>query len=119
MTHNDLREDSIEHYACCPIVIAFACEKLHMSQEHVGNLATFLCLTRDTPDDVRILQLLLLYAVYNATNTLRHAHSPLPMQDRSALLLQFTQQGANGSCVARRALTAALAMQRNVRPRHE
>ena len=43
MTHSDLREDSIEHYAHCPFVIAFARDKLHMPQEHVGNIEVFLC----------------------------------------------------------------------------
>ena len=119
MTHSDLREDSIEHYAHCPFVIAFARDKLHMPQEHVGNIAAFLCLSRDTPDDARVLQLILLYPVYGATNTLRYSRTTLQPQQKNALLMQLAQQGANGCCVARRALNAALARWRSVRPRHE
>ena len=119
MRHSDLREDSIEHYAHCPFVTTFASDCLHLSQEHVGNTAAFLCLNRDTPEDVRILQLLLLYAIYCATNILRYTRTPLTTHQKKALLLQLVQQGASGCSVARRALNTALSTRRNVRPRYE
>ena len=119
MRHSDLQEDSIEHYAHCPVVVDFARRTLHMSNDASGTTTSFLCLDRDTPEDVRILQLLLLYAVYSATNTLRHSCEPPSAQHVPSMLMQFVKQGAQGSCSARGALSAALNVQRAVRPRHQ
>ena len=63
--------DSIEHYAHCPVVRAFARDTLNMPGHTVGNLLGFLCLHANFDPQTRITQHLLLYAIYSATNKLR------------------------------------------------
>ena len=86
-------EDSIEHYAHCPVVVHFAVNKLKLPTHLTTGLRGFLCLDRDVSDEVRTLQLLLLFAVYSASNSIRFGKCPAPA-DISELLFQFVHQGA-------------------------
>ena len=67
----------------------------------------FLCLDRDVDDNMRTLQLLLLYAVYSAANTLRFRHAGSAGISMDALLLQYVNQGASTSSAAQQALYQA------------
>ena len=64
-------EDSLEHYAHCQVVRDFARKSLQLPDSSVGRTCALLCLNRDVSDEIYTLQLLLLYAVYSATNSLR------------------------------------------------
>ena len=106
-------QDSIEHYAHCRIVRAFAANRLRLPSHLVGNLQSFLCLSScvGVGDDSRTIQLLLLYAVYTATNILRFSTNPQPLQSMEEFLLQLVHQGAGGSSNAQRVVNEMLAGQ--------
>lgn len=55
------------------------------------------CSNRDVTDDTRTLQLLLLYAVYTASNCLRFCQPELDPAKWHEFLLQYVQQGASQS----------------------
>ena len=99
--------DSIEHYAFCPVLKKFAIQQLRIPQHLVGTMLGFLCLDRDVDDNMRTLQLLLLYAVYSAANTLRFRHAGSAGISMDALLLQYVNQGASTSSAAQQALYQA------------
>ena len=107
--------DSIEHYAHCSIVEAFATQVMHLPSDTVGGMLNFLSLDRGVADDTRTLQLLLLYAVYAATNCIRFASPSLRSQDVHEFLLQYVPQGASG-CVSTQKVVNQF-MRRNVRRR--
>ena len=88
-----MAEDSIEHYAHCPCACDFACHTLHLPENAFGSSQSFLVLGVDAPDDILILQLLVLYACYSATNSVRHGRCSNEGNDydRRDFLLQFAQ----------------------------
>ena len=100
--------DSIEHYAHCKAVRAFAADILHLPHQVVGSLQGFLCLSAGLDDDTLTLQLLLLYAVYTATNVLRFAQPCAPIGSVKELLLQFVHQGARNSSNAQHVVHRAM-----------
>jgi len=108
--------DKIEHYAHCPVVVHFGCHVLQLPCAQVGGLINFLCLGRDVSDESRVLQMLLLYAVYSATNCLRFAKPKLGNADMKEFLLQYLHQGASQSSSAQQVLHNHLVLRRNVRP---
>ena len=112
----DTCQDSIEHYACCPIVRHFASHMLHLPDHRVGGSLNFLCLQANVDDETRTMQLLMLYAVYTATNCLRFVKPKPPVRDMNEFLLQYVHQGANQSPAAQKMLRQQLAY-RNVRRR--
>ena len=87
--------DSIEHYAHCQVVRDFAKSSLDLPDTTVGGLLNFLCLSSNVDDETRILQLLLLYAVYSATNCMRYTSPNVSPQSMHEFLLQFVHQGAS------------------------
>ena len=101
-------EDSIEHYAHCRIVRCFASEVLRLPAQLVGNLQGLLCLHAGVSDDIRVLQLLLLYAIYTATNIIRRNAAPQQVQSVRELLLQLMHQGASPSSNSQRVLRYTL-----------
>ena len=107
--------DSIEHYAICPVVQQFARQSLHLPDELVGNMLGFMCLSRNTDDGILILQLLLVYAVYSATNCLRFAKPHLASNTLHEFLLQFVHQGASQSSLAQSAVHEHVTMSRATR----
>ena len=94
--------DSIQHYAYCPIVASFASRHLCLPHAHVRNLLSFLCLRSNSDDELFVLQLLLLYAVYAATNCLRFQKPHITQASMHEFLLQFVHQGAAQSAFAQR-----------------
>ena len=108
--------DSIEHYAHCRTIRAFAQNVLHLSEQDVGNMQGFLCLRANVGNDERTLQLLLLYAVYTATNILRFSDRP-PPEEPNELLLQLVHQGASQSSNAQQIVLRTLALQTHKRRR--
>ena len=108
--------DSIEHYAHCPVVTHFASHVLHLPHVQVSGLMNFLCLGRDVSDEQRVLQLLLLFAVYSATNCLRSRSLKPGHHDMKELMLQYLHQGASQSSSAQQVLRNQMAHNRNVRP---
>ena len=69
---------------------------MHLPSDSVGGMLNFLSLNKGVTDDIRTLQLLLLYAVYAGTNCIRFAHPSLSNQDIHEFLLQYVHQGASG-----------------------
>ena len=86
--------DCIEHYAHCPVVAEFATQRLQLPASLVKNMLAFLCLNINVDDETYVLQLLLLYAVYTASNCIRFAKPPLKVASMQELLLQYVHQGA-------------------------
>ena len=105
---NEFAEDSIEHYAHCPIVREFASRKLKLGPHLVGNICSFLRLNRGVGNDERTLQLLLLHCVYSATDLLRFNRPILDIGCVHELLLQCMHQGANNCSNAQQILREAL-----------
>ena len=93
-------EDSLEHYAYCPIVGDYARSKLRLPAHLSHGLRAFMCLESDVSDEDATLQLLLLYAVYTATNQLRFGVKCRRTLNGHVLLQQFVQQGAASSSKA-------------------
>ena len=91
--HSTCSADSIKHYAHCKIVKEFAHKHLLLPSQSVNATATFLCLDSGIPDVLRTLELLLLYATYSATNSLRFCGHPPQISDSNELLLQYVHQG--------------------------
>ena len=89
--------DSIEHYAHCRVVRNFALQTLHLPESVVGGLKAFLGLHVPVDEDTLIVQQLLLYAVYSATNRLRHGTTCTDPSSPNELLLQYMHQGAGQS----------------------
>ena len=110
-------EDSIQHYAHCPVVISFAQQRLSLPASCIGGLLNFLCLERDIDDDVRVLQLLLLFAVYNATNCIRYTKPVVSLIAMSEFLLQYLHQGASQMSSTQKVVHNLVTTQRRVRPR--
>ena len=86
-------EDSVKHYAYCEVVRHFGEEQLMLPKHLAQGLRSFLCLDSNIPDEVRTLQLLKLYAVYNATNCLRFSEARRTITNHQDLLLQYVHQG--------------------------
>ena len=103
-------EDSIEHYAFCPIVKDFALTSGISQQAHCP-LLSFLALEGVPDEDHQTLQILLLYAVYSATNVCRKLLNEQPHRlevDRHDLLMQFAKQATFGHAKSRKVLELAL-----------
>ena len=100
--------DSIEHYAHCPVVRQFSLHILKLPAQVVGNLQGFLCLHVPVDANTLIVQHLLLYAVYTATNRLRHGPAGANPTSHNELLLQYVHQGAGQSPSSKRAVRAQL-----------
>jgi hypothetical protein len=92
--------DSIEHYMRCPVVANFALQRLRLPQTSVRSMVAFMCLGANIDDELLTLQLLLVYAIYSATNCLRFAKPAIDNLDE--FLLQFVHQGASQSNHAQR-----------------
>ena len=100
--------DSIEHYAFCPVVTNFAVQRLHFPHHLTRSLLSFLCLNNVIDERFRVLQLLLLYSVYTATNIARSRQTPLACGNTQELLLQLMHQAAGSFPSAQRILQQAL-----------
>ena len=98
-------------------MIAFARHSLGLPIARVGGMITFLCLQRDMQDDVRTLQLLLLYAVYSATNCIRYCNPALSLHAMHEFLLQYVHQGASQMSSTQRVVHDLLTTTRRVRQR--
>ena len=109
--------DSIEHYAHCPVVRQFAHETLSLPPHTVGNVLGFLCLHANIDCDTRLVQHLLLYAVYTATNRLRRCAAGLDHYSVKELLLQYIHQGAGCNPTAQKAVRNCLLSASSKRPR--
>ena len=86
------QEDSIEHYACCPIVAGFAWRRLGLrtvpGASATARLAEFLLLDVDPaqrPPVELTLSALRLAAVYKTHNWWRHASRRTPLMAQQAL----------------------------------
>ncbi len=93
------KEDSIEHYAHCSIVLDFARRALQIDAacgtQRLGHFVTLGLNADKVQEDDLVRRALLLYAVYRATNLLRH----IPMQSLDSvndMLLQFAKEGVRG-----------------------
>ena len=71
-------------------------------RQTIGNILGFLCLHANMDPQTRLVQHLLVYAVYSATNQLRRTEPASQAQNARELLLQFVHQGA-GSCTSAQA----------------
>ena len=96
--------DSIEHYAHCPAVRDFAIHTLNLPRNVVGDLKGFLGLGTCLDPQCLVVQQLLVYAVYTATNRLRHGEAVPNLACMRELLLQYMHQGAAQSPTAQAAL---------------
>ena len=65
-------EDSILHYAFCPLMVSFANRMLELPRPETGCMKSSLLLGNDDSEDVIALQLLRLYAIYSASNCCRY-----------------------------------------------
>ena len=101
--------DSIEHYACCQVVRQFALQTVNLPPRVVGTLQGFLCLVSGIEDHTLIVQQLLLYAVYTASNRYRHGPAPPACASIQELLLQYVHQGAAQASLAQAALNKQIA----------
>ena len=91
-------EDSIEHYAFCPVVLEVARCHVNLPDHTIGSVRSFLVLYENVSKETLTLQLLLLYAVYGATNAMRYgkeAHRLHPLNCQQ-LILQLIWQGVFG-----------------------
>ena len=93
-------QDSIEHYACCPVVHAAALRDLRLAPcQWPHALPTFLLCARgeghSSPSNLT-RRALLLYACYRATNHLRHNPQPALIADASQLLRHMIWAGVKG-----------------------
>ena len=86
------------------------CHTLHLLENAFGSIQSFLVLGVDASDDVLILQLIVLYACYSATNSVRHGRCSNEGDDydRHVFLLQFAKQGVMDHSRSRSALDRAL-----------
>lgn len=114
---DDICQDSIEHYAHCPVLLEFASNTLHMPPSCLDNMLGFLCLNKEVAEDTRILQFLVLYAVYSATNAIRAQPRGIHISCMREFLLQYVHQGASGSSKCQSVVRQALAPQHVARRR--
>ena len=114
---SEFGEDSIQHYAHCPIVMDFAKTRLGLPMSCIGGMQNFLCLQRDMENAIRVLQLLLLHAVYSATNCIRVSRPTLSSNAMPQFLLQYVHQGAPQMSSTQNVVHNSLTTQRRVRPR--
>ena len=111
------KEDCIKHYAFCPIVKAFAREALDIPPQLIGNMRGFMCLDSDIPDSIRTVQLLLLFAIYSATNCLRFSAPHNTVNNNKELLWQFVHQGTFNHSASQAVVSNLSHRFRNVRRR--
>ena len=100
-------EDSIEHYANCPVFCRFTCQKLRLPQAAPPD--RLLCLSglaQSTPRD-RQVWAIARYALYTAVCMLRHGHTAHGRLED--LLLQRAQEGVRGHPQGMQILSAARA----------
>ena len=109
--------DSIEHYACCPVMLEFATKSLNLPPALVGGLLNFLCLQSNLDSHLRTRQLLLLYACYSATNCLRFGQPHLAANSMHEFLLQYVHQGASQSASAQQVVSQYVTHSRRLRRR--
>ena len=109
--------DSIEHYALCPVVAEFASQRLQLPASLIKNRLAFLCLNTHVDDETYVLQLLLLYAVYTASNCIRFAKPPLKVASMQELLLQYVHQGAGQLSFPQRVVHKLVTQRRATRRR--
>ena len=88
------QEDSIEHYAKCPILICFARNLLRIRPQHF-HIGYFLALglTEGTqPREEILMRAIWVYALYKAHNVLRY--KPLrPGEELSEMLKKLAREG--------------------------
>ena len=101
--------DSIEDYAHCQVVRQFSLNTVNLPPNAVGTLQAFLGLVADVDDDTLVVQHLVVYAVYTATNRLRHGLALPSLTCISELLLQYLHQGAAQSASAQAAVQRLIA----------
>ena len=86
----------------------FASRTLSLPEQVVGNLQGFLCLHSNISAETLLVQQLLLFAVYTATNILRHSDVRPVFSSMNELLLQCLHQGAGQSSAAQKAVSDCL-----------
>ena len=79
---------------------------------------SFLCLDLEADEEIWTLQLLLLHAVYSATNCIRFSKAPVSLTCVEELLLQFLHQGASQSSCAQRVVHKYVTARLYQRARH-
>ena len=99
------------------VVASFASTRLHLPAQLVKNQESFLVLSSNVGDDIRILQALLLYAVYTATNIIRFRKIKFDQSGIHEFLLQILHQGAAQSSRAEHPDRDALASRPHKRTR--
>ena len=97
-------QDSIEHYAYCPVIVHFATHHLYLSDSEDDRLLQFLCLRKNMSHEEQVVRMLLLYAVYTATNMLRYNRPRDSTFDMAEFLMQLVHQGASQMRATQRAL---------------
>ena len=99
-------QDSIEHYAKCPVVKRLAAQFLHLDPRQFVNLHSFLLVnplvnTKETLTTIALL----VYATYRCTNFQRHAQTPLPPDALYDAMTQWVREGVRGHGPSTRVLT--------------
>ena len=101
-------QDSLEHYACCPIVQGAAHRHLSLPASQWPNalLEFLLCSPGilEATDTHLTKRALLLYAAYSVTNTLRNMAGDMPREEIPRMLQQALWEGARGHRPAERVL---------------
>jgi hypothetical protein len=98
-------EDSIEHYARCPITLETSRRFLRLDPQCQVNLHTFVCCNPHVKTDADITAAaLLVYAVYRATNYQRFQTPLTNPSDIIDAMKQWTREGARGHPAAMRVL---------------
>ncbi len=116
-----LQEDSIEHYAVCPISVAFAKNYLRIrpSRFHLGQLVALGTTDDHLPRDEIVVRAIWAYALYRTHNLLRNA--PLARGEGALdVLKQFAKEGVLGHAGAAACLDNRWAFSRgrsDLRPR--
>ena len=101
------RQDSIEHYLRCPIVLDTARRRLNL---HYSGPQSWLCclLASEGTERESVLAriAILVYATYRTTNAARHS-SPLAVEESRHALSQSIYEGARGHSRATRFVDSA------------
>ena len=95
------QEDSIEHYAKCPISITFARNFLRIRPQHlhIGHFVALGLTEGSQPREEIMMRAIWVYALYKTHNMLRY--KPLkPGEEPSEMLKQFAREGVMGHAEA-------------------
>ena len=100
-------QDSIEHYAFCPVQVSFARDRLHIPAQHTAAVQSFLVLGHNLDDTLQTMLLLNLYCCYSARNAIKNHVEPRAQQNLHECMLQFAHQGTFGHSASQRVLASS------------